>query len=120
MFNIDRITGILIKNGLSEYTAFEVAKEIQDSQVTLGRHVYCISQYNKTSPYEVIDAVVTRTHVTRVLKKIFSVEGKWARSKDSYWCLPYCANFTENSIGKNVFFTEAEAQKACDKKNANR
>lgn len=120
MFNIDRITGILIKNGLSEQAAFDVAKEIQGSQVTLGRHVYCVSQYSKTSPYEVIDAVVTRTHVTRVLKKIFSVEGKWARESEYKWASPYCANFTENSIGKNVFFTEAEAQVACNKKNSNR
>lgn len=120
MFNVDRAASILVKNGVSEQVANEIATEILNSQICLGNHVYCVTQYLKTSPYEVIDAVITRTHITRVLKKIFSVEGKWARSKESYWCSPYCANFTENSIGKNVFFTEAEAQKACDKKNANR
>jgi len=120
MFNVSRACDILIKYGVSEQDALDIAIEIQNKQICLGNHVYCVTQYSKTSPYEVIDAVITRTHITRVLKKIFSVEGKWARSKESYWCSPYCANFTENSIEKNEFFTEAEAQKACDKKNANR
>ena len=120
MFNVNRTKDILVKNGFSEQDAIDVAIEIMNTQVCLGNHVYCVTQYNKTSPYEVIDAVVTRTHITRVLKKIFSVEGKWARDAHSYWSQPYCANFTENSIGKNVFFTECEANAVCEKKNANR
>ncbi len=120
MFSVDRAVKVLVKNGLSVAVANDIATQILNSQVSLGNHVYCVTQYSKTSPYEVIDAVITRTHITRVLKKIFSVEGKWARDAHSYWSQPYCANFTENSIGKNVFFTESEATKACDKKNANR
>lgn len=118
MFNVSRATEILVKNGLSEESALEIAIEIMNRQVCLGNHVYCVTQYDKTSPYEVIDAVVTRTHVTRVMKKIFSVEGQWARASKFSWYSPYCANFTENSIGKNVFFTEAEAVEVCNKKNA--
>jgi hypothetical protein len=115
MFDIGRAAEILVRNGFSEQEAIEVAIEIANKQICLGGHVYCVTQYSKTSPWEVIDAVVTRTHVTNVLKKIFSVEGQYARSSKFY--SPYHANFTENSIGKNVFFTEAEAQAVCDKKN---
>lgn len=120
MFNVSRACDILIKYGVSEKDALDAAIEIQNKQICLGNHVYCVTQYSKTSPYEVIDAVITRTHITRVLKKIFSVEGKWERTSTYSWAHPYCANFTENSIGKNVFFTEAEAKVVCDKKNANR
>ena len=118
MFDVKRAADILVRNGFSEKEAVEVAIEIMNQQVCLGSHLFCVTQYNKQSPWEVIDAVVTRTHVTRVLKKIFSVEGKYARDSQSHWYCPYHANFTENSIGKNVFFTEAEARAVCDKKNS--
>ncbi len=120
MFDVKRAVEILVKNGFSEREAQEVAIEIMNKQVCLGSHLYCVTQWDKQSPWEVIDAVVTRTHVTRVLKKIFSVEGHYARESQFRWSQPYHANFTENSIGKNVFFTESEAQIVCDKKNSER
>lgn len=120
MFDVQRAADVLVKNGFSETEALEVAIKIMNRQVCLGSHLYCVTQWDKQSPWEVIDAVVTRTHVTRVLKKIFSVEGQYARQSDFRWCSPYHANFTENSIGKNVFFTEEEAKLVCDRKNNER
>lgn len=118
MFHIRRAVEVLVKNGLSETEALAVATEIMNKQVYLGCHVYCVTQWDKYSPWEVIDAVVTRTHVTRVFKKIFSVEGKYAYRSNFSWAHPYNANFTENSIGKNVFFTEAEATSVCEQRNS--
>lgn len=117
MFDINSAADILARNGLSEQDAIEVAIEIMNRQICLGNHVYCVTQWSKHSPWEVIDAVVTRTHITSVLKKIFSVEGHYACKSPFRGCSPYCANFTANSIGKNVFFTEAEAVEVCKKKN---
>lgn len=118
MFDVTRAAEILVRNGFSEQEATEVAIEIMNKQVCLGSHLFCVTQYDKHSQWEVIDAVVTRTHVTKVLKKVFSVEGKYNRDTAYSWYHPYFANFTENSIGKNVFFTESEAQAVCDKKNS--
>lgn len=64
--------------------------------------VYVVTKYGCDNE-EVIECKVTR--LTYISKFSFSVKGQYANGNF------YNANFTENSIGKNVFLDKTEAEK---------
>lgn len=118
MLNFELIVDILQNHGLQESDARNIAQEIVDRHIQVGRHVYVVTQYNKYSEWEVVDAVVTRITKSRICKRMFTVEGKYKDSSRFAYSCGYCANFSETSLGKTVYFTESEANDACKRKNA--
>lgn len=71
--------------------------------VQVNDTVYVITKYSVGSNEEVVKCKVTR--MTYKKKFTFSVKGYYGNG------ILYNANFTENSIGKNVFLSKEEAEK---------
>ena len=75
---------------------------IAKPQIEVGNTVYAITKYNSISDEEIIECKVTRMqHKNRFT---FSVHGKYRNGNF------YNANFTEKSIGKNVFLSREDAE----------
>jgi len=70
--------------------------------------VYVVTKYSAGSNKEVIECRVTR--MTYKSKFVFSVKGIYSNGNF------YNANFTEKSIGKNVFLSREEAEKQIELK----
>lgn len=83
---------------------FKRLLSILDSQpnIKVNDTVYVITKYGCGNE-EVIKCKVTR--MTYISKFSFSVKGRYANGNF------YNANFTENSIGKNVFLNKEDAEK---------
>ncbi len=71
--------------------------------VQVNDTVYVVTKYSAGSDREIIECRVTR--MTYKKKFVFSVKGYYNNGN------LYNANFTENSIGKNVFLSIEEAEK---------
>ena len=83
---------------------FKRLLNILDSQpnIKVNDTVYVVTKYGCGNE-EVIECRVTR--MTYISKFSFSVKGYYANGNF------YNANFTENSIGKNVFLNKEDAEK---------
>lgn len=76
---------------------------ITKPSIQVNDTVYAVTKYSAGSDKEVIECRVTR--MTYRKKFVFSVKGYYNNGN------LYNANFTENSIGKNVFLSIEEAEK---------
>lgn len=122
MFDLHTAREVLKSYGISDALADEITNDLLNRQVRLGELMYCVTQYDKRSPYEVITARVTRTHITdgnyrAPSRKVLSVVGKYAPRGEYNFVYSYKANFTTTSIGSTIFFTQEEAQQVCDRLN---
>lgn len=122
MFDLHTAREVLKRYGISDALADEITNDLLRHQVRLGEVMYCVTQYSKSDPYEVIAARVTRTHITNMTyrapsRKVLSVVGKYAPHGEYNSCYSYKANFTTTSIGSTIFFTLEEAQEVCDRLN---
>lgn len=122
MFDLSTALNLLKGYGIPDALAEEITNDLLKHQVRLGEVMYCVTQYDKHSPYEVIAARVTRTHITNVTssapsRKVLSVVGKYAPRGEYKFVYNYKANFTATSIGSTIFFTQEEAQQVCDRLN---
>lgn len=84
---------------------FKRLLNILDSQpnIKVNDTVYVVTKYSAGSNKEIIECRVTR--MTYKSKFVFSVKGEYSNGNF------YNANFTEKSIGKNVFLNKEEAEK---------
>ena len=87
---------------------FKRLLNILDSQpnIKVNDTVYVVTKYGCGNE-EVIECRVTR--MTYISKFSFTVKGDYANGH------PYNANFTEKSIGKNVFLNKEDAEKQTNK-----
>lgn len=90
----------------------EIEKLHKSCALEVGQDVYVLTQYSSHRDYEVIKCRINRKTVKR--RNTFSVSGHYANG--NY----YNGTFVENSIGRNVFVSEEEANVKCNELNAKR
>lgn len=106
---------IIKKLAKYEDTGFEpeeIEKLHKSCALEVGQDVYVLTQYSSRRDYEVIKCRINRKTVKR--RNTFSVSGHYANG--NY----YNGTFVENSIGRNVFVSEEDANKRCCELNAKR
>ena len=96
-----------VQNALIELLRFvdDVADlpVIVKPQIEVGNTVYVITKYNSISDEEIVECKITRMQYKN--RFTFSVHGKYRNGNF------YNANFTEKSIGKNVFLCREDAER---------
>lgn len=115
-YQIDNPHNLAFKNIISyedredTIEGFKRLLNILDSQpnIKVNDTVYVVTKYGCGNE-EVIECKVTR--MTYISKFSFSVKGHYANGNF------YNANFTENSIGKNVFLNKEDAENKLIKEN---
>lgn len=76
------------------------------SNIKVNDTVYVITRYTCGNKPEIIECQITRI----TYKRRFSFSVKWHYANSNY----YNANFTNKSIGKNVFWTRGNAEKVLE------
>ena len=75
-------------------------------------HIYIITKYSYSSPYEIIKCMVTKMRLKDGNTVTFSCEGHYANFHRYT-----SGNFKTSSIGKTVFLTKEEAEKKLEEMN---